>query len=96
MDGEAGQLPVVGEALSGTALLVGYAADLVMGDPRRWHPVAGFGTAAAALERASYAPTRLRGVLVAGTLVAGAASLAELLAGASARVGHGRGLRLPR
>jgi adenosylcobinamide-phosphate synthase len=80
--------------LSGTALLVGYAADLVVGDPRRWHPVAGFGTAAAALERASYAPTRLRGALVAGALVAGAAALAELLTRAAARVGHGRGVAL--
>jgi adenosylcobinamide-phosphate synthase len=75
-------------------LLAGYGADLLIGDPRRWHPVAGFGTAAAALERASYAPTRLRGALVTGVLVAGAATVAELLARAAGRVGRGRELAL--
>lgn len=57
-------------------LLLGYAADLALGDPRRYHPVAGFGRVAAALERHIYAPTRARGVvhealLVGGTLGAG-------------------------
>jgi adenosylcobinamide-phosphate synthase len=73
---------------------VGYTADLMVGDPRRWHPVAGFGTAAAALERASYAPTRLRGALLAGALVAGAGAVAELVDRAAARVGHGRGVAM--
>ena len=57
-------------------LLLGYTADLVFGDPRRGHPVAGFGTAAAALERRLYADRRAPGVaLVAvavGTTVAAA------------------------
>lgn len=71
--------------MSGSALLAGYTADLVAGDPRRWHPVAGFGVVAAALERSAYAPTRMRGALVAGALVAGAASFAELLARVTGR-----------
>jgi adenosylcobinamide-phosphate synthase len=69
------------------ALLSGYAADLVVGDPRRWHPVAGFGRVALTLERATYAPTRLRGALVVTILVAFPAAGAELLSRASA---HGR------
>jgi adenosylcobinamide-phosphate synthase len=64
--------------VSGTALLGGYAADLALGDPRRWHPVAGFGRAALAAERLVYAPTRRRGVLFAGALVALAAVAVEL------------------
>ena len=71
-------------------LFAGYAADLVVGDPRRWHPVAGFGRAAALLERAAYAPTRLRGATVTATLVAGAALAAELLARSAARYDLGR------
>jgi adenosylcobinamide-phosphate synthase len=66
--------------VSGAALAGGYAADLLLGDPRRWHPVAGFGRLALALERRAYAPTRSRGALYAGTLVAGAALAGELLA----------------
>ena len=32
--------------MSAAALAGGYAADLLLGDPRRWHPVAGFGALA--------------------------------------------------
>jgi adenosylcobinamide-phosphate synthase len=67
---------------------------VLFGDPRRWHPVAGFGQVALAAERAAYAPTRLRGALYAGGLVAGAALAGELLARASARAGLGRGAAL--
>ena len=42
-------------------LLAGYALDAVLGDPRRFHPVAGFGQAAGALERGLYAPNRWAG-----------------------------------
>jgi adenosylcobinamide-phosphate synthase len=73
--------------VSAAALLAGYAADLVAGDPRRGHPVARFGRAAVALERRMYAPTRRRGAAVAAVLVAGAALCAELLARAGPRVG---------
>lgn len=83
-------------AVTAAALLAGYAADLVVGDPRRWHPVAGFGRAALALERAMYAPTRLRGALVVAILVALPAAGAELLSRASARgrLGLGRSAAL--
>ncbi|SCF07697.1 adenosylcobinamide-phosphate synthase [Micromonospora mirobrigensis] len=42
-------------------LVAGYALDAWLGDPRRWHPVAGFGRAAGALERRLYRPDRLAG-----------------------------------
>ncbi len=35
--------------------------DALLGDPRRFHPVAGFGQAAAAFERVAYRPTRRGG-----------------------------------
>ena len=65
---------------TGAALLAGFAADLAFGDPRRWHPVAGFGRLALALERALYAPTRVRGAVFAAVLVAAPAVAAERLA----------------
>lgn len=69
-----------GAVVSAAALAGGYVVDALLGDPRRWHPVAGFGRVAVAVERASYAPTRLRGALHAVALVAGAALAGELLA----------------
>ncbi len=50
-------------------LCVGYVGDAIFGDPRRWHPVAGFGRLAAALEPHLYKPTRRRGLLVEVLLV---------------------------
>src|SRR5207244_3401929 len=55
--------------MSGVALASGYAADVAFGDPRRFHPVAGFGKAALAAERASYAPSRGRGAAYAAAVV---------------------------
>ncbi|WP_343600717.1 cobalamin biosynthesis protein [Mycobacterium sp.] len=52
----------------------GYLADLLLGDPRGGHPVAGFGAAAAAAERITYRDSRIAGALHAGVLV-GAAGL---------------------
>jgi adenosylcobinamide-phosphate synthase len=51
-------------------LLAGAALDRVVADPRRGHPVAVFGGAAARLEQWMYAPSRARGA--AFTLVAAA------------------------
>jgi adenosylcobinamide-phosphate synthase len=56
-------------------LAAGFAADRVWGDPARWHPVAGFGTTAAALERTTYADRRLNGVVHVAILVGGTALL---------------------
>lgn len=53
-------------------LLLGYAADRVLGDPRRWHPVAGFGRLAAALEQTTYRDSRAAGVAHVGLLVGAA------------------------
>lgn len=73
--------------MSGAALLAGYAADLAIGDPRRWHPVAGFGGVATRVERSVYAPSRARGALFAAVLVALPAAAAE----AAARIAGRRG-----
>lgn len=50
-------------------LVTGYVLDAIIGDPKRWHPVAGFGTAAAKLERKLYAPQRKAGALFAALAV---------------------------
>ena len=66
------------EALLGPrawGLLVGFAADRLVGDPRRFHPVAGFGAVAAAAERRTYADDRAHGVAHVALLVGGAAVL---------------------
>jgi adenosylcobinamide-phosphate synthase len=89
-------------------LVVGYALDAALGDPRRFHPVAGFGRAAGALERRLYAPRRGPGAAFAAATVgvpvlAGAAASmltrrhpvarAALVAGATWTVLGGRTLR---
>ncbi|WP_017609819.1 cobalamin biosynthesis protein [Nocardiopsis xinjiangensis] len=56
-------------------LLMGYAADRLLGDPRRFHPVAGFGNAATALERRLYTDSRARGTVHTVFLVGAAAGL---------------------
>jgi adenosylcobinamide-phosphate synthase len=53
-------------------LVAGVVADWVVGDPRRWHPVAGFGAVAAALERRWWRPSRSTGVAYVMVLVGGA------------------------
>jgi adenosylcobinamide-phosphate synthase len=59
-------------------LLLGVAADGALGDPRRWHPVAGFGTASRRLEQTLYRDHKLPGavytaVLAGTTVLAGVA-----------------------
>ena len=51
-------------------IALGVLADAALGDPRRGHPVAGFGRLAAALERRTYAPSRARGAAFAAAAVA--------------------------
>jgi adenosylcobinamide-phosphate synthase len=53
-----------------TGIATGLLADALLGDPRRGHPVAGFGSAAARLERISYADSRWAGTAHIGALVA--------------------------
>lgn len=50
-------------------LALGFAADLAFGDPRRFHPVAGFGRVAASVERRLWADSRRRGVAHVALLV---------------------------
>ena len=66
----------------------GVALDALTGDPRRAHPVAAFGRAAAGLEACMYADDRLRGSLYAGACVLGA----TLPAVAAHRLTRGRPL----
>ncbi|WP_048555655.1 cobalamin biosynthesis protein, partial [Nostocoides japonicum] len=56
-------------------LLLGFVADRVVGDPRRFHPVAGFGRAATALEPRMYADRRVRGAWFTLALVGSATAL---------------------
>ncbi|MEC3952950.1 cobalamin biosynthesis protein [Nocardia sp. CDC153] len=61
----------------GTAvgLLLGFGLDRVLGDPRRGHPVAGFGTVAMKVERLTYRDTRAAGVIHEIVLVGAVAGL---------------------
>jgi adenosylcobinamide-phosphate synthase len=50
-------------------LVIGFLADRALGDPRRFHPVAGFGQVAARVEERLHAPRRSRGAVTVGALV---------------------------
>lgn len=80
--------------MSGAGIGGGYVADLLLGDPRRLHPVAGFGELAQRAESAAYAPTRSRGIAYAGLLVGLAATTGELAARGAARAGVSRSVVL--
>lgn len=80
--------------MSGAALAGGYVADILLGDPRRLHPVAGFGRLAQRAESVAYAPTRSRGVAYAALLVGAAAASGELAARAAQRCGVSRSVVL--
>ncbi|MDG9677772.1 cobalamin biosynthesis protein [Micromonospora sp. DH14] len=64
-------------------LLAGYALDRLLGDPRRWHPVAGFGQAAGALERRLYRPDRTAGTAFTVLAVGGPVLLGAVAAAAT-------------
>ena len=64
-------------------IALGYAADSVFADPRRGHPVAVFGCAAAAFEGLTYADSRAAGVLHTGALLGGLAALGLTVEGAT-------------
>jgi adenosylcobinamide-phosphate synthase len=65
--------------VTAAGIALGMGADAAFGDPRRLHPVAGFGQAAAAFERVVYRPTHAAGAVYAGVLVGGAALLGVAL-----------------
>ncbi|GHE12076.1 cobalamin biosynthesis protein [Klenkia taihuensis] len=60
-------------------IALGAAADLVFADPRRGHPVAGFGRAAAALEQRTYRDSRTAGALHWAACVVPVAALGVVL-----------------
>ncbi|MFW0792796.1 cobalamin biosynthesis protein [Gordonia sp. CPCC 205515] len=60
-------------------LLLGYTADRLLGDPRRWHPVAGLGRAIGVVEQLTYRDSRSAGTVFALGCV-GAAAAAGVLA----------------
>ena len=66
--------------------MLGVTADALFADPRRGHPVAGFGRAAAGLERRMYADSRRRGA----TFVAASAAVPILAGWAIERGTSGR------
>ena len=80
--------------MTGAALAGGYVADILVGDPRRLHPVAGFGALAAGVEARTYAASRGRGIAYAGALVGAAGLAGEWLARGAARAGIARSLTL--
>ena len=57
-------------------VLAGYLADLALGDPKRGHPVAGFGQAAAKLEQLTYRDSRIAGAAHVGLMVGAVGALA--------------------
>jgi adenosylcobinamide-phosphate synthase len=59
-------------------LLLGFAADRLLGDPRRFHPVAGFGHLAGRAEKSLYADSRAAGTAYAGLLVGSTAAVGVL------------------
>lgn len=74
-------------------LALGTALDAALGDPRRFHPVAGFGRAARSLERLIWKDSRIRGTLFTavcvGSATAAAAAATPAAAGrTSLRVAH--------
>ncbi|HET6533522.1 MAG TPA: cobalamin biosynthesis protein [Actinoplanes sp.] len=69
-------------AADATGLFAGYLLDAALGDPGRFHPVAGFGQAAGRLERRLYRPNRRSGLaftaLAVGVPVLGGAAASAL------------------
>jgi adenosylcobinamide-phosphate synthase len=71
-------------ATSRVGVLIGYLADLALGDPKRGHPVSVFGQAAARLERFTYRDSRIAGALHVGLLVGALGLLGSALQGSIA------------
>ena len=78
-------------AVLAAGLLAGYAADALLADPSRGHPVALFGKAARRFEDRCYADSRTRGALFTAACVGGSAALGYAVDRA---IGPRRGLAL--
>lgn len=70
-------------------ILVGFLADALLGDPRRGHPVAGFGWCATRVETLTYRDDRVAGAVHTALLVGGVTG-AAILARGSVRSRWGR------
>jgi adenosylcobinamide-phosphate synthase len=66
-------------------LTLGFLADAAWGDPPRFHPVAGFGRLATAVEEQGYADRRRAGIRHVGALVGGACAAGVLFERAAGR-----------
>ena len=78
----------LGDRWRAAGIAAGFVADALFADPRRGHPVAGFGWCATTLERFSYRDGRAAGVLHTAVLVgalAGAGADADQVLGAQDR-----------
>jgi adenosylcobinamide-phosphate synthase len=73
----------------GAGLVAAVALDALLGDPERWHPVAGFGRMAVVVERATYRSSRVAGVVHAGVLVVVPTLVVARLAGRGGVVWRG-------
>ncbi len=62
-----------------TGILLGFLADIVLGDPPRGHPVAGFGAAATALQRLTYRDGKLAGAIHTGVAVSAVSLMGAVL-----------------
>jgi adenosylcobinamide-phosphate synthase len=69
-------------------VLAGFLADLAVSDPKRGHPVALFGRAAAGVERVTYRDTKVAGALHAGLMVGAVILLGAVAQSAAARRGR--------
>ncbi len=69
-------------------ICLGFAADVLLADPRRGHPVAGFGRCAQAVESLTYRDSRAAGAVHTAVL-AGAVVAAAVVAGRAAPRGPG-------
>ncbi len=74
-------------------LLLGVALDALLGDPPRWHPVAGFGRAAGTLERHMWADSRARGVAFTALCVGSAVMMGAGTGAVTERAARGRTAR---
>lgn len=66
-------------------IALGFLLDAAVGDPRRGHPVAGFGSAFSAVERRFWADSRRRGLACTGAAVGSVAVVAALAERAARR-----------
>jgi len=66
-------------------IALGFLLDAAVGDPRRGHPVAGFGSAFSAVERRFWADSRRRGLALTGAAVGSVAVVAALAERAARR-----------